>query len=72
MSYQQCRYREEIEEVPLQEIDGEFYVFLNDIRDRFPGVQYFTCDKKPISFVKDNNQVRLKTMAYSSYHWEDY
>ena len=60
MAYQQCRYKNHVEKIPIQKVDGQSYLFLDDVHDRFPGIQYFTCLDTPIPFEHDQNQIRLK------------
>ncbi len=62
MAYQQCRYKGHVKKIPIQQIDGQACILLNDVRDRFPAVQYFTYNNKPIPFEHDNSHVRLKPL----------
>jgi len=59
VSYQQCRYKDIIEYIPIRKSNGRSYVFLEDIQDHFPDVKYCAFDKKTIPFEHDNNGKRL-------------
>jgi hypothetical protein len=60
MAYQQCRYKNEVAKIPVQRINGQFYMFLKDVHDYFPGIQSFTCNGKPIPFENGRNKVRIE------------
>lgn len=60
MEYQQCRYKNQIEKIPVRKMNGQSYVLLDDVHDCFPGIQYFTCSGTPVPFEHDDNHTRLK------------
>jgi len=60
MTYQQCRYKDNVEKIPVRDINGQSYVLLKDVHDYFPDIRRFTCDGEPIPFEHNQYNRRLK------------
>lgn len=60
MTYQQCRYKDQVKKVPVREIHEQSYILLDDVHDYFPDVRSFTCNGAPVPFEVDEHHLRLK------------